>query len=300
VGVMTVELDAVNIEHLTKPKSKTHVVAPSSHDAINRPRRKSSDAARAYEFSQRPLPGKTMPATKSGRFQVLLAGAAVLIVGCIVAVAVVKNKPVPHDRVSTEPPIETFAKIPPSPIVVAPAPPIHLIQPKPSAPPASEPPMIAHAPAVPNKSSIRGKTDFASEFNYALAANGGKASGGHSPECLIDGVLENSKPWAEAGLPGEFFVLLANPVPINCIHLRLWDGDDRFYRYKLWTCASDKSETWELVVDNSGPDKQCKSWQTLNFPERTVKRIRLLGTYNSNGAAYFHVIEVQAFRLKNE
>ncbi|MCY3021229.1 MAG: discoidin domain-containing protein [Planctomycetota bacterium] len=137
--------------------------------------------------------------------------------------------------------------------------------------------------------------------NFALAANGGKASGGINPQLLIDGDDVNytsgtgfaNTTWS-ATPPPFFLVALKEPVSIDHVRFLLWDRDEeRYYRYRLEVCADEKGEVWTVLADRTGPTDQCRSWQTIAFGPRRVKLIRLTGTYNSANSG-FHVVELQA------
>lgn len=136
-------------------------------------------------------------------------------------------------------------------------------------------------------------------FNYALAANGATASGGSRPEELIDGNHTAydgyhgfaSTNWT-ASPPQHMIVTLKEPTPINVIRFKLWDGSNRFYRYKLDVSPDPSGDNWIQVADTS--DKECRSWQVIFIPLQIVSRIRLTGTFNSANSD-FHVVELQAY-----
>ena len=139
-------------------------------------------------------------------------------------------------------------------------------------------------------------------YNFALAANGGVATGGSDASQLIDGNDSNysggtgfaTSQW-RANPPQAFVVTLKNAVTLDAVRFLLWDrSEERYYRYKLEVCADEKGKEWSMIADRSGATEQCKSWQILRFKAQTVKQIKLTGTFNSanNG---FHVVELQAF-----
>ena len=74
------------------------------------------------------------------------------------------------------------------------------------------------------------------------------------------------------------------------IHLPLWDGDSRFYRYKLETSPDGKR--WTEVVDRSSGE--WRSWQMHHFSPRPVQYIRVHGTYNSRNSNW-HAVELEAY-----
>jgi len=139
-------------------------------------------------------------------------------------------------------------------------------------------------------------------YNFALAANGAKASGGIRPEQLIDGnstQYDGGNGFAytlwRSKLPESLNVELKQPSAINCIRFLLWDlEENRFYRYKLEVCDSTKPDgKWITVADKTGNNEECRSWQVISFSKQTVQLIRLTGTFNSVNSG-FHVVELQA------
>lgn len=64
---------------------------------------------------------------------------------------------------------------------------------------------------------------------------------------------------------------------ISSLRFRLWDQDDRIYKYYIETSIDKKD--WEMAVDRRNQD--CKSWQNVTFNERPTAFIKLTGTYNS-------------------
>ena len=138
-------------------------------------------------------------------------------------------------------------------------------------------------------------------YNFALAANGATATGGRRPEELIDGnstKYTGSKGFAETGWDREptpsMIVTLREAVPLNTVRVKLWDGSDRFYRYRLEVSPRASGAHWVTAVDHSRPPAERRSWQTIIIPLQFVRRIMLTGTYNSANEG-FHVVELQAF-----
>lgn len=137
-------------------------------------------------------------------------------------------------------------------------------------------------------------------INYASRLNGGLATGGKDTELLIDGNETDYSGgtgfamtvWSD---PKQFFTLtFKEPSMIDNVQFLLWDrAENRFYRYKIEVSPDDKNDNWKLLVDNSGPTVECKSWQTIRFTPQFAQRIRLTGTFNSANAG-FHVVEVKA------
>jgi hypothetical protein len=76
---------------------------------------------------------------------------------------------------------------------------------------------------------------------------------------------------------GKIILQLTQPYMLSSMKLRLWDGDPRSYRYFIETSV-DKSN-WKIAADRR--NKNCESWQILQFDLRPVVYIRITGTYTS-------------------
>ena len=86
---------------------------------------------------------------------------------------------------------------------------------------------------------------------------------------------------------------------ISSMRLRLWDVDDRYYRYKI---EASNSTGWATIVDRTGGTNRCQSWQDIVFSPTiiTARYLRLTGTYNSTGAVNsFHVVEWEVYGRPN-
>jgi hypothetical protein len=137
-------------------------------------------------------------------------------------------------------------------------------------------------------------------YNHALYTHGATSTGGRNSVVIIDGISSGFDWFSgfgyscwKASPPEPFLITLKEPVEIDCVRFLLWDGDDRFQRYKLEICADEKAARWIMVADRSGPNEQCRSWQTIRFEPQTVKLIRLTGTFSSYNES-FYVVELQA------
>lgn len=64
---------------------------------------------------------------------------------------------------------------------------------------------------------------------------------------------------------------------INHIKILLWDRDMRSYSY--FVEVSVNQTQWDRVVDHSSYN--CRSWQYIYFPARSVKFIKVIGTHNT-------------------
>jgi hypothetical protein len=144
-------------------------------------------------------------------------------------------------------------------------------------------------------------------YNFALAANGGTATGGTRPALLIDGnstIYDGGAGYAEttwnAKTPQSFIVELKQSSTIDCVRFLLWDLEElRFYRYKVEISAmasgraTRERDEWKVVSDRTGKNEERRSWQIIRFDAQPVKRIRVTGTYNSANSS-FHIVELQA------
>ena len=77
------------------------------------------------------------------------------------------------------------------------------------------------------------------------AALGAKVTGAQDGAQLVDGVIDQhtgSSGYSHGAVPVEIVVELGQVTSLSMIRLLLWDGDDRFYRYKLE--LSSDGERW--------------------------------------------------------
>jgi len=130
--------------------------------------------------------------------------------------------------------------------------------------------------------------------NVALAKNGAAVTGTIThPDELLNGVTTGhtgSTGFAYSSWPCEWIVTLPRTYVLRQVRMLLWDGEDRFYRYALET--SPDGQTYAPLVDRS--QGEWKSWQTIPFPPRRVKTIKVKGLHNSANAG-FHVVELEAY-----
>lgn len=155
-------------------------------------------------------------------------------------------------------------------------------------------PAIKSKPGMPPEPEPR----FPLGYNFALAAHGGKVSGGVRPELLLDGNSTNYDGGTGYGYTqwrakDPFVIELNEAFEIDCVRFLLWDiEENRFYRYKLEVSDAPKGK-WTMLADKTGANEECRSWQVLRFEKQKVKRLRLTGTFNSANSG-FHVVEFQA------
>lgn len=95
-------------------------------------------------------------------------------------------------------------------------------------------------------------------------------------------------------MPG-IVVELGKASRINHIKFLLWDRDTRTYSY--YVEVSVDQNNWKTVANYTNFD--CRSWQSLYFPRRHVRFIRLVGTNNTVNRG-FHVVELEAMYKKTQ
>ncbi|HYF52040.1 MAG TPA: discoidin domain-containing protein [Planctomycetota bacterium] len=178
----------------------------------------------------------------------------------------------------------------------------------PVTPPAPQPqPLIAEPPPPPPvvilpRPRIRQDAAKPGSVNFALAANGAKASGGHNAALLIDGNSTDydggsgygHTDWNAQPSP-SFIITLSNSTRLDVIRFLLWDREEnRHYRYKLEISPEVSGDEWKMIADRSAESLEAKGWQLIQFQPQPVRRIRLTGTYNNINSG-FHVVELEAF-----
>lgn len=85
-------------------------------------------------------------------------------------------------------------------------------------------------------------------------------------------------------------IKLGQPYIVNTFKLLLWDRDMRSYSYLIEVSMDDKD--YEKVIDHT--KYLCRSWQTLHFPARVVRYIRIVGTHNTVNRV-FHLVSFECF-----
>lgn len=130
--------------------------------------------------------------------------------------------------------------------------------------------------------------------NIASATNGVEVTGvERGGQFLFDGnktPVFGKEGHATSKWPSEWIVVFPKVYQLRTIRLRLWDGDDRFYRYTIATSADGRE--YSPLVDRSRGE--WRGWQQVQFPPRAVKAIRFRGIYNSDNP-YFQVVEFEAY-----
>lgn len=140
--------------------------------------------------------------------------------------------------------------------------------------------------------------------NLALASKGAKAAGGNQAELLIDGNTSDydasygyaATNW-QTNPPEAMVVTLKEAATLNAVRVLLWDGDERYYRYRLEISPDAEGDAhWTTIADFTQTSERRQSWQVQDFEPTTVRRVRLTGTYNSDNGA-FHVVEIEAYHI---
>lgn len=105
-------------------------------------------------------------------------------------------------------------------------------------------------------------------------------TGCENREMLLDGNTQPANHCTYHSLnPGcAITIQLNQPYYIGSLRLRLWDLDDRSYRFYIET--SFDYTGWNEVFDSTYAD--VKSWKTITFEPRVVSYIRIVGTSSSD------------------
>ena len=137
--------------------------------------------------------------------------------------------------------------------------------------------------------------------NVAAAANGATVTGtsGGYWSALIDGNASGVSNYAYSfwtpSPPGAMTIALPQVYPVNRLRVKLWDGDARYYRYKV-DLATDPAGPWTQVVDRTSGSHQ--SWCEDSFAPTQAQYIRLTGTYSS-ASSVFYPVELEAYTAQN-
>ncbi|GAB1606264.1 BTB/POZ domain-containing protein 9-like [Argonauta hians] len=81
---------------------------------------------------------------------------------------------------------------------------------------------------------------------------------------------------------------LGQPYIINTIKMLLWDRDMRSYSYYIEVSMDDKD--YQRIIDHT--KYLCRSWQTLHFPAKVVRYIKIAGSHNTVNRV-FHVVSME-------
>ncbi|MFX1275300.1 MAG: N-acetylmuramoyl-L-alanine amidase [Promethearchaeota archaeon] len=102
-------------------------------------------------------------------------------------------------------------------------------------------------------------------------------------------VDDDDTTYASNDLGSSLYIELPCNYDIWAIKIHFWDGDNRYYQYKIET--STDNTTWTLAVDKTSGEHKSWQWDVINSKVRFIK---ITGTYNSQNQ-WWHVKEVQLF-----
>lgn len=119
--------------------------------------------------------------------------------------------------------------------------------------------------------------------NVATPAQGAFVSGGVNREKLLNGKTQPTTgnvdcTYHKLNPESKILIQLSQPYNIGSLRLRLWDLDDRSYRFFIETSAN--YSNWIRVCDNT--KEGATGWQTIAFEPRAVSFIRIVGTASSS------------------
>lgn len=137
------------------------------------------------------------------------------------------------------------------------------------------------------------KSDKSGKVDYALASEGATAKAPQSAESLIDGDLRHSgsEGFAWGSYPSEFIVTFPKNRKIGEINFLLYDKDrSRKYAYQLFVSRREGGD-WEMISDHS--KKPSSGWQKNNFAPASIKKIKVLGLFNTANKN-FQIVEIEA------
>lgn len=127
-----------------------------------------------------------------------------------------------------------------------------------------------------------------------LLAGGAKAEGCDKPELLIDGKSDDYNAYASYDMNAQpdanMTVTLKDPAPMNRLRFKLWDNDQRTYRYVASVTADGKE--WKVVADAKA--RECRGWQEIEFDLQNVKAVRVKGL-SSTANSGFHLLELEGY-----
>jgi|GEM_PF-3344324 len=148
---------------------------------------------------------------------------------------------------------------------------------------------------------LRGNNSYGyvSYWNYTYyvrrnVALEGNAYGSSDAYRMIDDedYVDSGSGYASNDLNKSLYINLPCNFTIRAFKIHLWDGDGRYYQYKIE--VSQNNSTWNEVVNRT--TGEWRGWQWVSFEEGSVKAryIKITGTYNSANQ-WYHIIEFQVF-----
>ena len=96
--------------------------------------------------------------------------------------------------------------------------------------------------------------------------------------------------FASNDLGKPLFIALPRNYTIWGFHIHLWDGDGRYYQYKI--SVSTDNITWREVVNRT--TGEWRSWQWIPFTDLKARYIEINVTYNSANQ-WYHIIEFKIY-----
>ncbi|HYF50198.1 MAG TPA: PA14 domain-containing protein [Planctomycetota bacterium] len=153
------------------------------------------------------------------------------------------------------------------------------------------------APAAQPRLALMDKPKAPGKPVVNLLRQGATATGGENIGQLLDGNFLNYDGGSgyayydfNAQPEGGLVVTLAKAQKMSRVRFLLWDKDARYYSYILYISTDGKK--FQVAADCS--NKECQSWQEVDFPPAEVKAIKIRGTANSANPQ-LHVVEVEAY-----
>ena len=132
-----------------------------------------------------------------------------------------------------------------------------------------------------------------SAVNVASAPYGAVVYGATRAEVANDGNAaryDNNEGYAYASVGTPIILDLGVTYPVERLRLLLWDGDDRFYRYRIDGSAD--GTAWSVLEDRSSGEH--RGWQEIALADVPLRYIRVVGLHNSTGPD-LHIVELEAY-----
>jgi hypothetical protein len=128
--------------------------------------------------------------------------------------------------------------------------------------------------------------------DVALFSRGAKIIGDSAKsQFLMDGIADGEIGYTDLKIQDKPQIELPTVLVLQRIRMRLYDRDNRFYRYALETSLDGKS--FRPLVDRS--NGEWRSWQEIVFPPRLAKYVRIRTLHNSVPGSSFQVYEFEAY-----
>jgi len=124
--------------------------------------------------------------------------------------------------------------------------------------------------------------------------------GDRVPEFAVDGKREPGDHWAAENLPVWLMVDLKATREINVIHIWVFWGDGRAYKYLIE--GSLDGQSWRKLADyrqNTQPSSE--NGDVFPFPTQKVRFVRTTFTHNTRGDANGgHIVEIEGYNVAPE